>query len=65
MTTPLVDSHENGKMSVTALAAAAGTEWSIVSKKYYEPDREVVGKLIKEDAEAFAKQNNITPRDCK
>jgi branched-chain amino acid transport system substrate-binding protein len=42
-----------------------GKKWSIVSKKYYEPDRAVVGQLIKEDADAFAKQNKITPRDCK
>ncbi|MGE0206070.1 MAG: ABC transporter substrate-binding protein [Hyphomicrobiaceae bacterium] len=33
--------------------------------KYYEPDRDVVGKLIKEDAEKYAKEAKITPRDCK
>ncbi|MFZ1894877.1 MAG: ABC transporter permease, partial [Rhodoplanes sp.] len=42
-----------------------GKEWKIVSKGYYEPDRDVVDKLIKEDSEQFAKDNNITPRDCK
>jgi branched-chain amino acid transport system substrate-binding protein len=42
-----------------------GKEWKIVSKHYYEPDRDVVDKLIKEDSEQFAKDNNITPRDCK
>lgn len=42
-----------------------GEKWSIVSKEYYTPDREVTGPLIKEDAELFAKENNIKPRDCK
>jgi branched-chain amino acid transport system substrate-binding protein len=42
-----------------------GKQWKIVSKGYYEPDRDVVDKLIKEDSEKFAKDNNITPRDCK
>jgi len=42
-----------------------GKEWKIVSKGYYEPDHDVVDKLIKEDSEQFAKDNNITPRDCK
>jgi branched-chain amino acid transport system substrate-binding protein len=41
-----------------------GKKWSIVSK-FYEPDRDVVGALIKEDSEKFAKENNIKPRDCK
>jgi len=42
-----------------------GKAWSIVSKGYYEPDREVVGALVKEDSEQFAKENNIKPRECK
>ena len=42
-----------------------GRAWKIVSKGYYEPDREVVGGLIKEDSEQFAKENNIKPRECK
>ncbi len=41
-----------------------GSKWKIISK-FYEPDREVVGGLIKEDSEAYAKENKITPRDCK
>ncbi|GAB4228387.1 MAG: ABC transporter substrate-binding protein [Methyloligellaceae bacterium] len=41
-----------------------GKQWKQVSK-FYEPDREVVGALIKEDSEKYAKENNITPRDCK
>ena len=42
-----------------------GKQWKIVSKGYYEPDREVVNALIKEDAEKYAKENNIKPRECK
>jgi len=42
-----------------------GKEWKIVSKGYYEPDRDVVDALIKEDSEQYAKENNITPRSCK
>ena len=41
-----------------------GKVWKIVSKDYYEPDREVVDPLIKEDAEQYAKENNIKPRKC-
>ncbi len=41
-----------------------GKQWKIVSK-FYEPDREIVDALIKEDSEKYAKENNITPRDCK
>jgi branched-chain amino acid transport system substrate-binding protein len=41
-----------------------GKIWKIVSK-IYEPDREVVGKLIAADSAKYAKENNITPRDCK
>ncbi|WP_206064761.1 ABC transporter substrate-binding protein [Nitratireductor mangrovi] len=37
--------------------------WSLVTD-FMEADREVVDALIKEDSEAYAKENNITPRDC-
>jgi branched-chain amino acid transport system substrate-binding protein len=42
-----------------------GKEWKFVSKVYYEPDREVVDALVKEDSEKYAAENKITPRDCK
>lgn len=54
--------HEGPGLS--AIQQWDGKQWKIVSK-YYEPDREVVDALIKEDSEAFAKENNITPRECK
>ena len=40
-----------------------GAKWKIVSK-FYEPDRDVLNPLIMEDAEKYAKENNITPRSC-
>ena len=40
-----------------------GSNWKIVSK-FYEPDREVLDALIKEDSDKYAKENNITPRSC-
>ena len=40
LTTPFVISHDVGKMSITPLTAAAGTEWSIVSNaRLLEPRR--------------------------
>lgn len=41
-----------------------GKQWKIVSD-FYEPDMEVVGPLIEEDAAAYAKEANVTPRECK
>lgn len=47
-----------------ALQQWDGKKWTIVSD-FYEPDREVVGALIKDDSEAYAKEKGLTPRDCK
>ena len=41
-----------------------GKAWKIVSD-FYEPDMDVIQPLIDEDSAKFAKENNITPRDCK
>jgi branched-chain amino acid transport system substrate-binding protein len=38
--------------------------WKIVSK-WYDRMSEITDPLIKEDSEAYAKESNITPRDCK
>ena len=37
--------------------------WSLITD-FIEADREVIDKLIMEDSEAFAAENNIAPRDC-
>jgi branched-chain amino acid transport system substrate-binding protein len=49
---------------LTAVQQWDGKAWKIVTK-YYEPDRQLMAELIKADAEQYAKENNITPRDCK
>ncbi len=41
-----------------------GKQWKIVSD-FYDPDMDVIQPLIDEDSQKFAKENNITPRDCK
>lgn len=57
------ENHEGpGKVALQQWDAKNKT-WSFVSE-FYEPDRDVVGELIKEDSEAYAKENNITPRSC-
>jgi branched-chain amino acid transport system substrate-binding protein len=43
---------------------AKAKEWKIVSK-WYERMPEITGPLIEEDSAAYAKENNIKPRDCK
>ncbi|RLA37710.1 MAG: ABC transporter permease [Gammaproteobacteria bacterium] len=57
------ENHEGpGKVAVQQWDAKA-KKWSMVSK-FYEPLRDITGPLIAEDSAAFAKENNITPRDC-
>ena len=57
------ENHEGpGKVAVQRWDAKAKT-WSIVSK-FYDPLRDVTGPLIEEDAMGYAKENNITARDC-
>jgi branched-chain amino acid transport system substrate-binding protein len=40
-----------------------GKQWKIVSD-WIEPDREMVRGMIEESAAKYAKEKNITPRDC-
>ena len=42
---------------------AAAQQWSLITD-FTGADREVVDALIVEDSEAYAAENNITPRDC-
>ncbi len=51
-----------GKVALQQWDAEA-QKWSLISD-FMEADREVVDALIKEDSEAYAKENNITPREC-
>jgi len=58
------ENHEGpGKVAVQRWDAKA-KKWSIASK-FYEPLRDVTGPLIAEDSAQFAKENDVTPRDCK
>ncbi len=43
---------------------ASAKKWNIVTD-WIAADRDVIDPLIAEDSEAFAKENNITPRECK
>lgn len=42
---------------------ASAKEWKVVTD-WISADREIIDPLIAADAEAFATENNITPRDC-
>jgi branched-chain amino acid transport system substrate-binding protein len=37
--------------------------WTLITD-FIEPDSEIINALIEEDSTAFAKENNITPREC-
>ena len=37
--------------------------WSLITE-FIEADREIIDMLIMEDSDAYAAENNITPRDC-
>jgi branched-chain amino acid transport system substrate-binding protein len=58
------ENHEGpGKVALQKWDAKA-KKWSIVTD-FYEPLTDITGPLIKEDSEAYAKENNITPKTCK
>ncbi|MEZ5810238.1 MAG: ABC transporter substrate-binding protein [Rhizobiaceae bacterium] len=42
---------------------ASAKKWNLITD-WIASDREVIDPLIVEDSEAFAKENNITPRSC-
>jgi len=42
---------------------AAAKKWNLITD-FTPSDMEVIGALIEEDSAAYAKENNITPRDC-
>jgi branched-chain amino acid transport system substrate-binding protein len=43
---------------------AKAQKWKLITG-FYDSDREVIDPLIQADSEQYAKENNITPRDCK
>lgn len=55
--------HGGPGLGAIAQWDAKGKQWKLVTD-FMEADREVVDALIKEDSEAYAKENNIEPRSC-
>lgn len=50
------------KVALQQWDAEAG-EWNMISE-FYETMHDVVDPLVEEDSMAYAKENNITPREC-
>jgi len=44
---------------------ASAKKWNLVGDKGFTPMRDIIRPLVEADAAAFAKENGITPRDCK
>ena len=40
-----------------------GNKWNAITD-WIQPDRELVRPMIKQSAAAYAKEKNLTPRDC-
>jgi len=40
-----------------------GNKWNVITD-WIQPDRELVRSMIEQSAAAYAKEKNITPRDC-
>jgi len=40
-----------------------GTKWNVITD-WIQPDKQLVRKMIEESAAGYAKEKNITPRDC-
>ena len=55
------EDHESGGSVI--IQQWDGSKWNLISD-WIEPMREVVRPMIEKAAAAYAKENNITPRDC-
>jgi branched-chain amino acid transport system substrate-binding protein len=40
-----------------------GNQWKVITD-WIQPDRELVRSMVEASAAAYAKEKNITPRDC-
>jgi branched-chain amino acid transport system substrate-binding protein len=56
--------HEGPATGAIQQWDAAAQKWKLVTG-FIESDQSVIDPLIKADSEQYAKENNITPRDCK
>ena len=57
------DSHGGPGLAAIQQWDASTQSWSLITD-FVEADREVIDMLIMEDSEAYAAENDITPRDC-
>ena len=55
------EDHESG--GAVLIQQWDGSKWNLITD-WIEPMREVVRPMIEKAAAAYAKENNITPRDC-
>ncbi|NRG17291.1 ABC transporter substrate-binding protein [Rhizobiales bacterium] len=56
-------SHSNPGTVLIQQWDAGAKKWNVIASGI-QPDREVIDPLIAEDAAAYAKEANITPREC-
>jgi branched-chain amino acid transport system substrate-binding protein len=56
--------HEGPARGAIQQWDATAGKWKLITG-YYDSDRSVIEPLIQADSEQYAKENNITPRDCK
>ncbi len=56
--------HEGPARGAIQQWDANAKKWKLITG-YFDSDRSVIDPLIKADSEQYAKENNITPRDCK
>ncbi len=56
--------HEGPARGAIQQWDAAAGKWKLITG-YYDSDRAVIDPLIEADSAQYAKENNITPRDCK
>ncbi|MGB8738222.1 MAG: ABC transporter substrate-binding protein [Rhodomicrobium sp.] len=56
--------HEGPARGAIQQWDATAGKWKLITG-YYDSDRSVIDPLIQADSEQYAKENNITPRDCK
>mgnify|MGYP001177103042 FL=1 len=57
------ENHEGPGLVALQQWDANNKQWNMVTD-FYEPMRDIVGPLIAEDSAKYAKENNITPRNC-
>ena len=65
MVSPLkITCEDHETMGPVIIQKWDGAKWSYASE-WLTPMRDIVRPIVEADAAAYAKENNITPRDCK